>query len=53
MNSQSKAGKEKSKRQALFVCLECGKEFYTVSSAEKASFNGCPRCGGVDIDEAP
>lgn len=34
----------------MFVCLECGKKFKTVKSAEKASYNGCPKCGGVDID---
>lgn len=33
-----------------FACQECGKKFRTVTAAEKASMNGCPRCGGVDID---
>jgi hypothetical protein len=40
------------RRTALFKCLECGKKFYTTSSAEKASLNGCPKCNGLDIDIA-
>lgn len=34
-----------------FACQECGKRF-TVRGAERASFgpDGCPRCGGSDID---
>lgn len=40
----------KSKRKALFVCLECGKKFYTVNAAERAAWNGCPKCDGVDIE---
>jgi len=35
-----------------FQCLECGKQFRTVRSAERASLSGCPKCGGVDIDLA-
>jgi predicted RNA-binding Zn-ribbon protein involved in translation (DUF1610 family) len=38
------------KRTAKFECMECGRKFYTVLSAERASVNGCPKCGGVDID---
>ncbi len=40
------------KRKPLFECLECGKKFYTIKAAEKASYGarGCPGCGGVDID---
>ena len=40
------------KRKPLFACQECGKQFYTVKSAERASFGerGCPKCGGADID---
>jgi predicted nucleic acid-binding Zn-ribbon protein len=34
----------------MFKCQECGRKFRTVKSAEKASNNGCPGCGGVDID---
>lgn len=38
-------------RRALFICLECGKKFYTTKSAERAAFGsrGCPGCGGADI----
>ena len=46
------AATKKVKRTALFVCLECGKKYYTVKSAENASYNGCKKCGGVDIDIA-
>lgn len=33
-----------------FCCLECGKRFKTVAAARRAANNGCPGCGGVDID---
>lgn len=33
-----------------FKCQECGKKFKTTAAAEKASNDGCPKCGGVDID---
>jgi Zn finger protein HypA/HybF involved in hydrogenase expression len=33
-----------------FKCQECGKKFKTVKAAERASYNGCPRCGSCDID---
>ena len=33
-----------------FVCLECGKKFKSAKAAENAANNGCPKCGGVDID---
>lgn len=36
--------------EPLFMCQECGKKFYTTASAERATNNGCPKCGGVDID---
>ena len=36
----------------VFECLECGKKFKTAKAAEKASSEGCPKCGGVDIDLA-
>ena len=38
------------KRMPLCKCLECGKKFYHADAAQRASFNGCPKCGGVDID---
>jgi hypothetical protein len=34
----------------MFACMECGKKFRTANAAYKASINGCPKCGGVDID---
>lgn len=36
-----------------FQCMECGKRFRTTRAAERASMNGCPKCGGVDIDLEP
>lgn len=36
----------------MFECLECGRKFATTAAAEKAANNGCPKCGGVDIDLA-
>ena len=36
-----------------FECMECGRKFRSIKSAEKASMDGCPKCGGVDIDLAP
>jgi DNA-directed RNA polymerase subunit RPC12/RpoP len=38
------------KKKADYICLECGKKFYSTKAAERASWNGCPNCGGVDID---
>lgn len=37
-------------KEPQFECLECGKKFYSVSAAEKASNDGCPKCGGSDIE---
>ena len=36
----------------LFQCQECGRTFRTAKAAARAAFadNGCPGCGGVDID---
>lgn len=38
-----------------FYCQECGRKFRSVKAAEKAAEkaanDGCPKCGGVDIDE--
>jgi hypothetical protein len=33
----------------MYQCQECGKNFLTVKSAERAQRNGCS-CGGTDID---
>ena len=38
---------------SLFQCQECGKLFRTVRAAERAYEDGCPKCGGCDIDLAP
>jgi len=38
------------KRIPEFQCMECGKKFYSVNAAERATRNGCPKCNGVDID---
>jgi hypothetical protein len=34
----------------MWKCLECGRKFRTTNAAERAANNGCPGCGGVDID---
>ena len=34
----------------MYCCLECGRKFKTIAAAERAADNGCPKCGGVDID---
>jgi hypothetical protein len=34
----------------MFTCLECKRKFKTAKAAERAVNNGCPKCGGVDID---
>ena len=33
-------------------CWECGQRFRTARAAERAINDGCPGCGGVDIDIA-
>jgi len=43
--------KRKPRRKPLFQCMECGRKFYSVRSAENAAFgNGCS-CGATDIEE--
>lgn len=37
-------------RWPMFLCQECGRRFYTTAAAERAANNGCPDCGGKDID---
>lgn len=34
----------------MWKCLECGRRFRTTNAAKRAIDNGCPKCGGVDID---
>jgi len=42
----------KTKQAKDFQCLECGRKLTTLGAA-KAMNDGCPGCGGVDIDLAP
>jgi len=35
-----------------FVCNECGRRFRSVAAAERAAWEGCPGCNGVDIEPA-
>lgn len=35
-----------------YQCMECGRRFKSHRSAERAVNDGCPRCGGTDIDLA-
>lgn len=37
---------------APYKCLECGRRFKTATAAERAMSEGCPGCGGSDIDLA-
>jgi predicted nucleic acid-binding Zn-ribbon protein len=37
----------------MWKCLECGRKFKTAKAAERAANNGCPKCGGVDVDDVP
>lgn len=34
----------------MYACQECGRKFKSQKAAEKAADEGCPKCGGVDID---
>lgn len=34
----------------MWKCQECGRKFRTVQAAERAASDGCPNCGGVDVD---
>ena len=37
-------------RNIKFACMECGRKFRTTAAAERAYSEGCPKCGGCDID---
>lgn len=41
------------KQSTTFYCQDCGHGFRSLQTAERASFGpeGCPECGGADIDE--
>jgi len=41
---------KKNKSTSGWECKECGKKFKTTAAVEKASMDGCPKCGGVDVD---
>jgi hypothetical protein len=49
-NNMKEPVPSKVKPTALWVCLECGRKFRSTAAAERAAMNGCPGCGGVDID---
>jgi hypothetical protein len=34
----------------MWKCMECGRKFRTAKAVERAANNGCPKCGGVDVD---
>lgn len=34
----------------MFQCQECNEKFQTSKAAERAMLDGCPKCGGADID---
>lgn len=36
-----------------FSCQECGYAYRTAGAAERASLNGCPKCGATDVDVTP
>lgn len=41
------------KQSTTFYCQECGHGFRSDAAATRSSFGpeGCPECGGADIDE--
>ncbi len=41
------------KSLAAFYCQECGRAFRTVAGAQRAMDEGCPKCGGSDVDVMP
>lgn len=46
------SAKPEPRKSALFACQECGRKFRSVRAAERAVEQGCPNCGGSDIDLA-
>jgi predicted nucleic acid-binding Zn-ribbon protein len=42
-----------SKPLAPWYCQECGRAFKTTKAAERALSEGCPKCGGCDVDCMP
>lgn len=50
--TQTVPPKRKRKKPLLFVCGECGRNFYSLKASERAAFgDGCPTCGSTDIVE--
>ena len=49
---ERKRGSKRSRQSREYECQECGRGF-TAKAAERASLNGCPKCGSVDVDLAP
>jgi predicted nucleic acid-binding Zn-ribbon protein len=37
----------------MFKCMECGQKLTTPQAESALSGNGCPRCGGSDVDVEP
>jgi len=37
----------------MYKCCECDRKFKTAKAANAAANNGCPGCGGIDIDIDP
>ena len=50
INALAASGKNVFENLLTWACQECGKKFRSVAAAERASRNGCPKCGGCDID---
>lgn len=50
--TEKKENRKRRRSEPLYECLECGRKFFTTRAAERAvnSDEGCPGCGGVDID---
>ena len=48
--TQTKPKRQRIPEPYRFGCMECGKRFRSTASAERASLDGCPKCGGVDVD---
>lgn len=34
----------------MFMCQECGHKIRTAAKAERICNEGCPKCGGTDVD---
>jgi DNA-directed RNA polymerase subunit RPC12/RpoP len=52
-DTQKPAAKPAKPKTSGFSCMECGRKFKTLAGAEKAQSQGCPKCGGCDVDLTP